>query len=205
MLDELSPAATLLEIRPMRPARHSFFKRAVFFTASLLLSFVARADQVAISEIMYHAPRDLPAWVEVWNQTATPFDIAKWRLTGSIDFEFPDFTATNAMASFLRPFERIVISSATPEQTRAAYTNLPPNARVFGPWVGRIIPAGDRVTLKDKNGVTVCTVRWSDHGHWPAAANGAGHSLVLRDSNRKIDDWRNWTASTRPLGTPGFA
>lgn len=172
--------------------------------AVITIHFAARAEQIVISEIMYAPPRGKPAWVEVWNQTATPFDIANWRLTGSIDFTFPDFAATNASASFLRAFERIIISSAGAEATRAACTNIPANVRVFGPWVGRLVTAGDRLSLKDRNGVTVCTVRWSDRGRWSPAAKGAGHTLMLRDSNKRVDDWRNWSVSARPLGTPGL-
>ena len=179
------------------------FRAASSFTVLACLAAAVHAEQVVISEIMHHPPGKLPAWVEVRNQTATPFDIAKWRLTGSIEFEFPDFAATNADASFLRSFERIVISSAAPATTRAAYTNIPSNVRVFGPWVGLLPAGGDRLTLKDKNGMPLCSVRYSDHGRWPAAANETGHTLVLRDGNRKVDDWRNWTASVRPLGTPG--
>lgn len=172
--------------------------------AVLASALLAQAEQVVITEIMHSPPRGLPAWVEVWNQTVTPFDIARWRLTGNIDFAFPDFSATNAAASFLRAYERIVISSATPEATRAAYTNLSTNVRVFGPWVGHLVPTGDRVALQDKNGTAVCRVHYGDRGAWSPAANGAGHTLVLRDSNKKIDDARNWTVSSQPLGTPGF-
>jgi hypothetical protein len=178
--------------------------RVTALGAAASFTLAARAEQIVFAELMVHAPRGLPAWIEVWNQTATPFDIAKWRLTGSIDFAFPDFNATNASATFLRAFERIVISSASPEATRAAYTNLPANVRVFGPWAGHLLPAGDRLTLKDKNGVTVCTVRWSDRGAWSPAATGAGHTFVLRNSNQRVDDWRNWSVSAQPLGTPGF-
>ena len=34
-------------------------------------------------------------------------------------------------------------------------------------------------------------------------ANGGGHALVIRNPERKVDDWRNWTVSTRPGGGPG--
>lgn len=189
---------------PLNPLFQRRLRRAAALAAVCALRFTAGADQVVLTEVMHDPPRGQPAWVEVWNQTATPFDIANWRLTGSIDFAFPDFNATNAGASFLRAFERIVVSSATPEAMRAAYTNLPPNARVFGPWTGRLLPAGDRLSLKDRNGVTVCTVQWSDRGRWSPAAKGTGHTLVLRDSNKRVDDWRNWSVSARPLGTPGF-
>ena len=188
----------------MHLAAHRLIARAVLFVAVLGGAWLGRAEQVVITEIMHSPPRGLPAWVEVWNQTVTPFDLARWRLTGNIDFAFPEFSATNAAASFLRAYERIVISSATPEATRAAYTNLPANVRVFGPWVGLLVPTGDRITLQDKNGTVVCQVRYGDRGAWSPAANGAGHTLVLRDSNQPIDDARNWTVSAQPLGTPGF-
>lgn len=188
----------------MHPAGHHFLARAAFLLAVAVCPLAARAGQVVIAELMHSPPRNLPAWVEVWNQTATPFDIARWRLTGNIDFAFPDFSTNQPADSFLRAFERIVISSATPEATRAAYTNLPANVRVFGPWVGHLVPTGDRVTLLDKNGVVVSRVRYGDRGAWSPAANGAGHTLVLRDSNQKVDDARNWTVSAQPLGTPGF-
>ncbi len=188
----------------MNPAGHRLLARTALLVAVLAGTLLARAEQVVIAEIMPSPPRGLPAWVEVWNQTATPFDLARWRLTGNIDYAFPDFNATNAAASFLRAFERIVISSATPEATRAAYTNLPTNVRVFGPWVGHLVPTGDRVILQDKNGTVVCRVRYGDRGPWSPAANGAGHTLVLRNSNQQVDDARNWTVSAHPLGTPGF-
>ncbi|NBV23627.1 MAG: lamin tail domain-containing protein [Proteobacteria bacterium] len=188
----------------MHLAEHRHLVRVVLCALVLLRALTAVGEQVVLTEIMHSPPRGLPAWVEVWNQTATPFDIARWRLTGNIEFGFPEFSATNASTSFLKAFERIVISSATPDATRAAYTNLPTNVRVFGPWVGNLVPTGDRIALLDKNGTVVCQVRYGDRGPWSPAANGTGHTLVLRDSNRKVDDARNWTVSAQPLGTPGF-
>ena len=49
----------------------------------------------------------------------------------------------------------------------------------------------------------MCGVSWDDRGLWPAESDGTGHSLVLRDPNRFIDDYRNWTFSSKPGGTPG--
>ena len=163
----------------------------------------ARAEMVVISEIMYH-PRDgKPQYLEVYNNTLTPFDIAEWRLTGGVNYDFPPFSTNNPAASFLKPFERVVLTSADEAVARAAY-NIPGSVRVFGPWSGNLNARQERVSLKDKNGVSVCTVAYEDRGHWPVAADGGGHSLVLKDPNRTVDDWRNWTASQRPGGTPGF-
>ena len=161
------------------------------------------AEHVVISEILYH-PRVVsqPEYIEIYNNTVTPFDIALWRVTEGISYQFPDFDPADPQASFLKPFERIVLSGAAVDTTRAAY-GIPAAVRVFGPWQGDLANDGERITLEDKNGVIVCTVQYNDRGKWSPAADGAGHSLVLRSPNRSVDDWRNWTISTRPGGTPG--
>ena len=167
------------------------------------LAVVCRSEMVVISEIMYHPPRDeKPEFIEVSNNTATPFDFADWRLTDAVEYAFPPFSSAQPAAAFLGAFERIVLSSADAASTRAAY-NIPESVRVFGPWAGRLNDREGRIVLQDKNGVIVCAVEYGDRGHWPAAADGAGHSLVLRDPNKTVDDWRNWTAGARPNGTPG--
>ncbi|MDP7290956.1 MAG: lamin tail domain-containing protein [Verrucomicrobiota bacterium] len=75
--------------------------------------------------------------------------------------------------------------------------------RVFGPWAGSLPNEGGRITVKDKNGVPVCTLGYNDRGKWPVAADGTGHTLVLQNPNLVVDDWRNWSFSKRPGGTPG--
>jgi hypothetical protein len=161
----------------------------------------AYAEQIVFSEIMYHPRGNAPEYIEIYNNTATPFDIAQWRMTDGISFEFP-IDSANPQASFLKPFERIVLSSANPATARNVYS-IPASIRVFGPWEGNLANEGERITLQDKNGVTICTVQYDDRDRWPPAADGAGHSLVLKSPNRSVDDWRNWTVSTRPGGTPG--
>jgi hypothetical protein len=162
----------------------------------------SRAEQVVISEIMYHPPGDLPEYIEIANVTATPLDLAEWRLRGGVTYDFPKFAAGDAARYFLKPFERVLLSPVSESMLRAAYP-IPASVRVFGAWTGSLDNAGERITLQDKNGVVLCTVTYNDRGTWPIAADGAGHSLVLKNPDRKIDDWRNWTSSQRRLGTPG--
>lgn len=179
-------------------ARHRWIAVAsLLFTCGSALS-----EQVVISEIMYHPRGNQPEYIEVYNQTTTPLDIASWKLTDAVSYQFPDFDPAHPERSFLKPLERIVLAGADQAATRSAY-GIPANVRVFGPWQGNLGDAGERITLRDKNGLTVCTVEYNDRGKWPAAADGAGHSLVLKSANRSIDDWRNWTVSRRPGGSPG--
>ena len=169
---------------------------------TLALALGARAEQVLISKIMYHPPGDQPEYVEIFNNTANAIDIADWRLKGGIEFRFPAFLPADGMASWMKPFERIVISMADARTTRTVY-KIPNNVRVLGPWVGRLNKQGDRLKLLDKNGLTMSTVKYMDRSPWPAVANGGGHALVLKNPDRKVDDWRNWTVSSKPGGGPG--
>jgi len=166
------------------------------------LGVAMQAEQVVISEILYHPRSTTPEYLEIYNNTATPFDMARWQLSGGVSFEFPEFSVNYPEQAFLKPFERIVVSGATEAAARAVY-GIRTNVRVFGPWSGNLDNDGERVTLEDKNGTGVCTVAYGDSGVWPLAADGAGHSLVLVDPDRAVDDWRNWRASDRPGGTPG--
>jgi len=172
--------------------------------AGPILCGTVRAEQVLISEIMYHPPDDLPEYIEIHNNTATPFDMARWRLRGGVDYDFPEFSAATPTHTFLNPFERLVLSPIDPAQLRAAY-GIPANIRIYGPWTGNLDNDGERVTLKDKNGLDLSTVAYGDGDPWPVAADGAGHSLILINPDRRVDDWHNWTFSQRRGGTPGTA
>ena len=161
-----------------------------------------KAEQVVINEIMYHPNEGGHEFVEIENLTSSPFDIALWKLSGGVDFEFPDFSSASPRNTFLKAFERIVICDTDPGTFRNTY-GLPSAVRVFGPWKGNLSNSGERITLEDKNGITRCTVRYDDKGNWPVAAAGGGHSLILFDDSRSIDDYRLWRASSGINGTPG--
>lgn len=185
-------------------------KRPLAIVVSLLSvltpTHLLRAEQVVIREVMYHPPMgsNLPEFIEIENLTSTVIDIAKWKVTGGVNFEFPDFDSAASRSSFLSSRQRLVICASDPETFRTAY-GLSTAVRVLGPWVGQLDNGGERVTVKDKNGVTVCTVRYNDKHPWPSAPDGTGHSLVLHNHNRTIDDYRLWKPSANPGGSPGSA
>ncbi len=161
-------------------------------------------DQVVFSEIMFHPSSGQPEYIEISNSTATPLDIVDWKLSGGVDYTFPAFSPLeNPDAAFLKPYERILLADVNEASLRAAYPTLPADVRVFGPWTGSLKNSGERITLRDKNGALVCTVRYE--GTWCPAADGAGYSLVIKNADKAIDDWRNWTFGSRRGGTPGTA
>ena len=180
-----------------------FRKTAVYaIVAPFLTVSASHAEQIIFSEIMYNPAGTLPEFIEIENLTTTPFDIANWKFSDGIDYEFPDFNPGDSQAAFLRPFEKILVSPVDEATLRSAYA-IPPNTRIFGPYTGALSNSGETLSLDDKNGITRSTVTYSDGRKWPTAADGSGHSLVVIDKDRLNDDFRNWTFSTSQGGTPG--
>src|SRR5215203_2386870 len=182
----------------------TFFRRCCLSALALIcLAASSSAMQVTFSEVMYQPLPGKPEFLEVQNLSVTPLDMALWQFTNGITFTLPDFNPGATQDHFLKANERIIFSAETPAATRVAYPTIPPSVRIFGPWVGTLANGGETITLKDKNGVIVTSLTYSDSGKWPVQADGAGHSLVLVDPNRVTDDWRNWRASTNRGGSPG--
>ena len=138
-------------------------RRVFFFALCFIFGVVrGRAEQVVISEIMYHPAGGKPAWVEVLNNTATPFDIANWRLSAeSMGYELPAFSTNAPKLTFLNPFERIVVGAVEPAALRAAW-NIPDAVRIYGPWTGKLKHSGNKLVVRDKNGVNLCVVEHED-------------------------------------------
>jgi hypothetical protein len=153
---------------------------------------------------MYNPKGALPEFIEIENVSFTPFDMANWKMTDGVDFEFPlDLSPGSAGYSFLKARETIILAGVDAATFRAAYPGTPPNVRVFGPWTGQLSNGGERITLENKNGVIMTTLDYNDRGRWPAAPDGAGHSLVIVDRDLHVDDWHNWQASKLAGGNPG--
>ena len=175
-----------------------FLQWSVFFLCAR-----AMAEQVVFTEIHYNPPAGKPEFIEVYNNTATIFDIANWDLKGGVEYKFPDYNEANPKASFLKSFERILLSPVSEVNLRLAYPTIPEGIRVFGPWNGSLGNGGESIQLENNSGTVICELDWDDNGRWPKEADGSGHSLSLRNPNRFIDDYRNWTFSARSGGTPG--
>ena len=175
---------------------------ALLFAFSALVS--SHAEQVVFTEVMYNPPPGKPEFVEILNLTSNRLDLAKWRLRDGVEYTFPAF-APGGSAHFLGEYERILVSAADPATTRAAYPEIPASVRVFGPWSGTtaLDDAGERIFLEDAAGARLCELNYRAGGKWPVAANGTGHSIIVANANRKIDDWRNWQLSPRNGGSPG--
>ena len=150
------------------------------------LVWPCRGEQVVVSRIQFEPRAGQPEYIELYNNTSNPFEIARWKLTGGVTFDFPDFSADEPKAIFLRPFERVVVSAAEPSITRTAYS-IPESVRVFGPWTGKLRHKKERITLQDKNRVVICSLKYDNggllSGHQPSCP------VILHTSNHE----RRWS------------
>ncbi|HEX2750428.1 MAG TPA: lamin tail domain-containing protein, partial [Verrucomicrobiales bacterium] len=128
--------------------------------------------EVAINEIMYHAPpfsstptapvTDNPAeWIELKNRTASPVDLAGWKLDGEVSFTFPP-------GSTLPASGYLVVAGAG---------GTPP-AGALGPFSGTLSNRGGLIQLEDASGNPANEVHYTGTG-W---SDGGGSSLELRDA-----------------------
>jgi len=171
--------------------------------AAVFLSAIpAAAEQVIFTEVHYNPKTGDPEFIEILNNTSTPFDTGKWYFSDGIEYTFPDFDPGDTDAHILRPFERILVSDVDEATLRAAYS-IPAETRILGPYTGALNNGGETLTLNDKNGVVMTSLDYRDSGKWPAAPDGTGHTLVRINPNLTDGEWRNWTSSTSPNGTPG--
>lgn len=148
---------------------------------------------VVIHEIQYHhAPLSREGepvaavdeeWIELYNRGTQAVDLGGWQLVDAVAYEIPTGTV-------LAPDAYLVIAGDA-----ALVQALYPEAAVVGDFSGRLDNGGDRVLLLDANGNPADEVRYFDGGRWPAAADGGGASLELRDPRADNATPEAWAAS----------
>ena len=155
----------------------------------------ARTSGIVISEIHYHPQardddRNLE-FIELYNSQLWEEDLSGHRLSGAIDFEFPDGTLIEA--------ESYLIIAVSPEDVEAHY-----GVRgVLGP-IGDSLPNDEGlIRLRNRAEAILLEVRYKDRHAWPVAADGFGHSLVLARPSYGQGNVEAWFSSQAIDGSPG--
>ncbi len=155
----------------------------------------SRRTGLVFSEIMYHPAtrsdsRNLE-FIELYNAESVFVDLTGWRLTGGIDYTFPD--------GFKLQAGQFAVVAAVPADLQSVYGT----ESVLGPFTGRLDSAGDTLRLLNRAGALCLEVTYSPDAPWPVAADGHGHSLVLARPSFGENDPRAWSASEQRGGSPG--
>ena len=156
-----------------------------------------RRGPFIFSEIHYHpaARADLKnlEFIEVYNSQPWTEDLSGFRIVGEVNYTFPPGSALTAGG-------RLVVA-ARPDDVMSAYGIT----GVLGPWTGSLDNSGGKINLIDISNAVVFTTNYDARPPWPAAPDGAGHSLVLARPSFGMKDPRAWQMSQNLDGSPGAA
>jgi len=156
----------------------------------------SRRTPIAITEIMYHPPSRQDGknleFVELFNSNPYPEDISSFRLSGDISYTFPANTWLAGGA--------FIIVAKNPADFQSVYS---PRVPVYGPYNGSL--PNDKGTLRLRNNLDaiLLEINYESRAPWPAAADGAGHSLALTRPSYGEGDPRAWSQSAYIGGSPG--
>lgn len=167
-------------------------------------------QSLVISEVNYHpgptsqAERDagfldsdLFEWIEIKNAGAQPVDLTGIRFTKGLDFDFPAGRTIPAggFALVVKDLNAFHQRYGTSHDSLIAGTFAADNLR----------NSGEEIKLSYGAGTEVRAFTYTDTDPWPAAADGSGATLVLKNPNSFPDHTlpENWRASNVPNGTPG--
>ncbi len=155
----------------------------------------SRRTPLVISEIMYHPAERLDRknleFVEIYNSQPWFEDLSGCRLAGDAAFEFPPGS--------ILPGNSFLVVATEPDSVKSVYAIT----NVTGP-LGAALPNGSGdVQFLGKSGAVLLRVAYSDSPPWPAAADGAGCSLVLTRPSLGENNPRAWSGSARIGGSPG--
>ena len=159
------------------------------------LAASSRKTALIFSEIMYNPPdawggSNNLEWVEIYNTGVIPEDLTGHKIRGDISYDFPDGTT-------IQPGQFLLVAR-NPSAFSAFY-----GRSALGPWSGNLPNNGGTLRLNNELGGRMLEVEYDNELSWPVAADGTGHSLVLRKPSYGENDARAWTASTYVGGSPG--
>jgi hypothetical protein len=163
----------------------------------------SRATGLVISEIMYHpAPRTDGRnleFIELYNSNPWPEDLSGHHIGGDVGYYFP--------AGTVIPARSYLVVAPKPADVQAVFGLT----GVLGPLTNstpgnltNVLDNGSAtIRLRDELDSMLLETTYDDQPPWPAAADGAGHSLVLARPSYGEADPNAWAASDHVNGSPG--
>lgn len=151
------------------------------------------AENLRISEIMYHPADPNTEYIELTNTGTETIDLSLVTFTNGVDFTFPSVKLASG------DYCLVVEDIATFE------TRYGPNLNVAGQYDGKLNNGGERLVLHDAIGEVILDFSFDDN--WYDETDGWGYSLTVGDPvGTDPSDWgleSTWRASQAIGGSPG--
>ena len=178
--------STHVKARVLRGRAWSALNEAVFAVGPV-------AENLRITEIMYHVPDPKEEFIELLNIGAETINLNLVSFTDGIDFTFPNLELAA---------DEYVVVVRDRGKFEARYGA---NVNVAGQYSGRLDNAGERIRLEDAIGRTILDFAYKDG--WRSLTDGDGFSLAVIDPTNtdpdSLDLKDSWLASAYVGGSPG--
>jgi hypothetical protein len=152
------------------------------------------AQNLRISEIMYHPLDPNTEFIELTNIGATAIDLNLVQFTDGVEFTFPSIE--------LAPAQYILVVQDIAAFEARYGRGLP----VAGAYAGRLNNAGEHLELQDAAGKTIHSFTFKNS--WYNATDGQGYSLTVKEpvatDPNALGQKSVWRPSTMPGGSPGL-
>ncbi len=183
--------------------RWSHWSAPVQFVVSEPDTTAAPRADLKLTELMYHSPAGSDFdFVELHNASAAAsLYLGGVAFVAGIEYTFPPGTT-------LGPGAYLVLVKTADFAAFRAYYGLAADVPLAGPYGGNFANEGEEVALQTASGgATIIRFTYQNGPNWPAAADGAGCSLVPlvldNQADGALNDGSNWRASTHLYGSPG--
>ena len=142
------------------------------------------AARVTFHEIHYHPLDDdgREEFIELRNNSGASIHLAGYSIPG-ISYTFEDVTL---------PADGLLAVARDPEHLAKKFTV----GEVVGGFAGSLSNGGENLVLLDAAGDVVDSVRYRDHGLWPAGPDGTGLSLEKISSTAPSEDPAAWRTAS---------
>jgi len=151
------------------------------------------ADNLHITEIMYHPHNPNAEYIELKNIGAETVNLNLVSFTNGIDFTFPNLE--------LAPNEYVIVV----QDSSALEARYGMDLNIAGEYSGKLNNGGERIRLQDAIGRTILDFDYKDG--WRSITDGEGFSLtVINPTNTNSYSWNDkdsWRASAYLGGSPG--
>jgi hypothetical protein len=155
----------------------------------------SKATALTITEFMPHPPALLDGrsleFIELFNSDQVPVPLAGLRLAGDIAFTFP----SNAVL----PARQFALVAADPALIQTVYGL----SDVYGPFTNTLPNSAGSLRLRNAQDAILLDVAYDLNGSALVAADGGGHSVVLRRPDLGEANTEAWGPSSRHSGSPG--
>ena len=142
---------------------------------------------VLINEIHYNGVNNAihSDFIELYNYSTGPADIAGWSITGGIDYVFP--------AGTVIPPGGYLVLAEDPATVQVLW-----GATALGPYENNLSSEGEAIRLRNTSDAIVAEVNYRSGFPWPCAANGEGASAELVHPGLDATKGSSWRSSVIP-------